>query len=180
MTEFSPYDYWKGIVLYGLNAATYKMALVKCLLEFAQTGQNQVQWEELATSFYDEYRLRISNNSAPQQATPGRLTVLERIVNEEAQGRINRTQAIEQVGSRGFNDVIPRFQTIGKDANIARGVFYEFDFGRTLNLKDNLLKLGESSFKELNNEVEARWCLLEGSFSITHSQNEYKLANDIR
>ena len=32
----------------------------------------------------------------------------------------------------------------------------------------------------MNNEVEARWCLLEGSFSITHSQNEYKLANDIR
>ncbi len=32
MDNFSPSDYWKGIVLYGLNAATYKMALAKCLL----------------------------------------------------------------------------------------------------------------------------------------------------
>jgi len=180
MTEFSPSDYWKGIILYGLNAATYKMALAKCLLKFARAGQNRVLWEELATSFYDEYRHRITINPTPQMAIPGRLTVLERIVKEEALGIINRTQAIEKVGLNGFNDVVPRFQTIGTDANIAKGAFYEFDFGRTLELKDNLLHLGETSFEELNDEVEARWSLLEGAFSITHSQEEYKLANDIR
>ena len=76
MPEFSPSDYWKGIVLYGLNAATYKMALAKCLLKFAQAGQNRVLWEELATSFYDEYRHRITINPTPQMSIPGRLTVL--------------------------------------------------------------------------------------------------------
>ena len=101
------------------------MALAKCLLKFAQAGQNRVLWEELATSFYDEYRHRITINPTPQMAIPGRLTVLERIVKEEALGIINRTQAIEKVGLNGFNDVVPRFQTIGTDANIAKGAFYE-------------------------------------------------------
>jgi hypothetical protein len=180
MADFSASDYWKGIILYGLNAATYKMALATSLLEFAKSGENKISWDDLSASFYENYRQRLLDNPSPQQATPGRLTVLERIVNKENQGKLNRTQAIEEVGLAGFKDVIPRFQTIGRDAHIAKGAFYEFDFGKSISLKDELLHLGETSFVELSDEVEARWRLLEGAFSINHSQENFKLANDIR
>jgi hypothetical protein len=40
--------------------------------------------------------------------------------------------------------------------------------------------LGEDAFDELTNEIKARWSLLEGAFSINHSQQDYQLANDIR
>ena len=33
--DFNPDDYWKAIILYGLNAATYKMALAKCILNIS-------------------------------------------------------------------------------------------------------------------------------------------------
>ena len=35
MDKFEDVDYWKGIVLYGLNQATYKIALGKTILELA-------------------------------------------------------------------------------------------------------------------------------------------------
>jgi hypothetical protein len=180
MTEFTPADYWKGIVLYGLNAATYKMAFARCLLGYAKTGQNEVQWDHLAESFYNQYYERLERNPMPQQAIVGRLTVLERIVQEETAGRISRSQAIERVALEGFNDVVPRFQTIGRDAHIAKDIFYETDFGKGLKLKDNLLHLGGALFDELEKEVSARWNLLEGAFSITQSQESYALANDVR
>jgi hypothetical protein len=61
MENFSPSDYWKGIVLYGLNAATYKMALAKCLLGFAKTGADEVPWDQVAASFYQELRTAVTN-----------------------------------------------------------------------------------------------------------------------
>jgi hypothetical protein len=180
ITEFTASDYWKGIVLFGLNAATYKMALGKCILKFAKSGQSKVLWEELATSFYEEYHQRLLSNPTPQQATPGRLTKLERIVQDEISGRLTRAQAIERVGLEGFNDVVPRFHTIGQDPNIAKDRFYDTNFGNSLELKDSILRLGETDFDELIDELDARWCLLEGAFSITHTHEKYKLANDIR
>lgn len=113
MENFSPSDYWKGIVLYGLNAATYKMALAKCLLGFAKTGVDEVSWDQVAASFYQEYQQRLHENPMPQMGTRGRRTVLERIVQEEKSGLISRPQAIEKVCIEGLNDVVPRFQTIG-------------------------------------------------------------------
>ncbi|MDX1401127.1 MAG: hypothetical protein R3245_04320, partial [Kiloniellales bacterium] len=180
MVEFTASDYWKGIVLYGLNTATYKMALARCLLTFAKSGENLVQWDQLASSFYKEYRQRLLDHPMPQQAMRGRLTTLERIVKEETLGNINHSQAIENVASVLFNDVVPRFHTIGRDSEFAKNVFYETDFGKNLRLKDNLLLLGEKKFEELIDEVTSRWSLLEGAFSISQSQNQYILANDIR
>jgi len=34
--KFGNVDYWKAIILYGLNVATYKIALGKTLLELAK------------------------------------------------------------------------------------------------------------------------------------------------
>jgi hypothetical protein len=180
MEKFSPSDYWKGIVLYGLNAATYKMALAKCLLGFAKTGADEVPWDQVAASFYQEYQQRLHENPMPQMGTRGRRTVLERIVQEEKSGLISRPQAIEKVSNEGLNDVVPRFQTIGANSDVVREYFYETDFGKSLKLKDTLLKLGETDFDELTAEVTARWGLLEGAFSISRSQENYELANDIR
>jgi hypothetical protein len=178
--EFNASDYWKGIILYGLNASTYKMALGKCLLDFAKDGKNEISWESLSTSFYSEYKTRLINNLMPQQATRGRLTVLERIVQEENEGLITLSQAIERVSKDGFDDVVPRFQTIGKNKEIVRDYFYTIDFGKNLHLKDSMLSLVDVEFDELENEIEARWNLLEGAFSINHSQATYQLGNNIR
>ena len=180
MEQFTNSDYWKAIILYGLNAATYKMALAQCLLDFSKTGKQTVEWNDLATAFYNKYKFRLSRNPMPQQATPGRMTKLERIVREETLGQITNEQAIEKVALEGFQDVVPRFHTISRNKHIVKGLFYDFDYGKRLNLKDTIFQIGETSLNELEDEIEARWNLLEGAFSINQSQQSYQLANDIR
>ena len=40
--KFANVDYWKAIILYGLNVATYKIALGKTLLGLAQNNKNEI------------------------------------------------------------------------------------------------------------------------------------------
>ena len=91
---------------------------------------------------------------------------------------ISYDQAIENVAQNAFKDVIPRFQTIGTDKSIAKGRFYDVDFGKKMILKDSIFSLSENNKEELLEEIDSRWALLEGAFSI--NQEQYHLANDIR
>lgn len=154
------------------------MALAKSLLEFSSKGRTKVSWEELSGNFLGHYQERIKVTKMPQQGIPHRLTVMERIVKKLQSGAISQTKAVEEVGDKAFNDVIHRFQTIGRDSKIVGKHFYEFEFGRQLILKDSLLSFSGLDRDELESELIARWGLLEGAFSIT--AGDYELANDIR
>lgn len=39
MDNFKDIDYWQGIILFGLNQATYKIALGKTIIEIASDGK---------------------------------------------------------------------------------------------------------------------------------------------
>jgi len=176
--QFTDEDLFKGIILFGLNAATYKMGLAQTLINAANQQTNILLWEDLATNYFDIYLARLSSNEMPQQSNPNRLTKMERFVKEFQAGRLSRHQAIVRVADEGFQDVVPRFQTIGTDKNIVSGHFYEIDFGKKLVLKDSLIGLLREQLQQLEFEIQARWGLLEGAFSI--NQTDFKLANDIR
>lgn len=178
MNKFEDIDYWKAIILYGLNQATYKIALGKTLLQLTQNGQDKVDWETLSKHFLDNYINRLAEKSMPQQANSSRLTVMERIIYSLNNGAINYTKAVEQVADYAFNDVIPRFQTIGTDKEIAFEKFYHYDHGKKLYLHDSVFRLNETHRDELESELNARWSLLEGAFMI--NQENWELANDIR
>jgi hypothetical protein len=59
MTDFSNIKYLKAIILYGLNNATYKIALGRSLLDFSQKGASLISWQELSKSFLDHYIERL-------------------------------------------------------------------------------------------------------------------------
>ncbi|MBN8446650.1 MAG: HNH endonuclease [Gammaproteobacteria bacterium] len=176
--EFTNEDFFKGIVLFGLNAATYKMGLAQTLISASRAKSNLLNWGDLSETYFDIYLNRLRQNPMPQQGNPNRLTKMERIVKEHELGVLSRTEAIKKVAEIGFEDVVPRFQTIGTDKNIVSDYFYEIDFGNKLVLKDTLLSLDTVQLDQLEAEVLARWGLLEGAFSI--NQTDFKLANDIR
>ena len=44
-------DYWRGIILFGKNVASYKFALAQSLLELAPRGKSIITLEELAEPF---------------------------------------------------------------------------------------------------------------------------------
>lgn len=178
MEKFSDKDYWKGIILYGLNAATYKIALGKTLLTLAEQNNHSVSWNELSKEFLDQYINRLAEDIQPQMSNPTRLTVMERIVMGLNNESLSYDQALTEVSQNAFNDVIPRFHSIGKDKDLAKDKFYEVEFGKRIILKDSLFSIEESDKTQLLSELDARWSLLEGAFSINRAQ--YQLANDIR
>ncbi len=178
MNKFDDIDYWKGIVLYGLNQATYKIALGKTIIELTSLGKESIEWHQLSKVYLDNYIARIKENSFPQQSNPARKTRMERIVNSLERGLVDYATAISLVETEAFNDVIPRFQTIGTDKDIVGERFYHFDFGKKLYLHDSTFKIVEDSRIELIEELDARWSLLEGAFTMVHG--DWQLSNSVR
>ncbi len=176
--NFENIDFWKAIILYGLNSATYKIALGKSLIELSSYQNQNISWEVLSESFLKQYIIRLETSNMPQQANPSRLTVMERIVKNYSTQKIDYDEAICLVSSTGLNDVIPRFQTIGKDKSLIGNKFYDYDFGKHLDLHDPLFEITENNSVELNEELESRWSLLEGAFRI--KSDNWELSNNIR
>ncbi|AKD04931.1 HNH endonuclease domain-containing protein [Pontibacter korlensis] len=176
--RFEDIDYWKAIILYGLNAATYKIALGKTLLELTKHNNESLEWSTLAKAYLDNYINRLSANPLPQQSNPSRRTVMERITTQLRLGTITYEEALGMVEREAFNDVIPRFHTIGVNKLMGAEKFYHFDHGKKLYLHDSLFRIHESSSGELYKELDARWSLLEGAFQMGH--DNWDLANDIR
>ena len=82
MSDLKPIELWRAIILYGLNQASYKMALGKVLIDQTSIGGYEISWKQLSQRFLDAYIERIKQTGMPQQATSGRLTKMERIVSQ--------------------------------------------------------------------------------------------------
>lgn len=175
--QFSARDHWKSLVLYGLNAATYKIAFGKTLLDFAQNGQSNVTWEQLSKAFLDHYIARLNVESPmPQLSHPTRRTEMEKIIARHRAGMLDYGQAVTEVGLNAFDDVVRRFQNLGRIE--FQGKFYQFDHGKCLTLTDSVFEIASDRPEELTAELDSRWGLLEGAFKI--GNEAYQLNNDLR
>ena len=155
MSDLKPNELWRAIILYGLNQATYKMALGRVLINQTALGNNEISWKILSQGFLDAYIERIDKTGMPQQATSGRLTKMERIVSQLNLEQINYDQAVDLVATEGFNDVVPRFQTIGTDKTLVGNAFYDIEFGKRLIIKDALLEIATNKPTEYLDEIDA-------------------------
>ena len=111
--QYESKDFWRAVILYGLNTATYKIALGKALISLTEGDQTNISMHELAVKFFDLYQDRIKKEM-PQLNQPNRLTVMERIIKEYDMQNISYPEAIDRVASEAFNDVIPRFHIVDK------------------------------------------------------------------
>ena len=148
MSIFSDEEYWKSIVLYGLNASTYKIALGKTLLTLAQQGNSRVSWENLSLEFLSQYKQRLNvDDPMPQLDNPARKTVMERIVHAHNLN-LSLDEAVSEVGKNAFGDVIHRFHNIGDSKEFA-GKFYKFQEGKFIELTDSMFSIFEKNNDEL-------------------------------
>lgn len=172
---------WRGIILFGQNTATYKIALGQALSELAKRGDSQVSLETLAEVFFDLYLDRLKEDPRPQLTNLGRRTVMERVVEAHLNEGLDRDAAIVRVAKQAFVDVIPRFHTIGHKEVSEK--FYE-QTRDGLVLTDHLFALFESDLEHpLVDELEARWDLLEAAFLLKQpwmaEQGRGHLNNDL-
>jgi len=173
--EFESKDFWRVIILFGLNVATYKIALARCLYNFTIEGKNKVNMEELAREFFYIYKDRLKYDM-PQLDNPGRQTKMEYIIKLFNLSKVSEEQAIDYVKNNAFVDVVPRFHTVNSQAIPMS--FYKYD-NSGLILTDDLFKVFDGDKNEsLISEVNSRWDLLEGAFQIKRDNST--LANDVR
>jgi hypothetical protein len=104
----------------------------------------------------DNYIKRLTVDPLPQQSNPSRRTVMERIISQLKNETITYDEAIRLVEVDAFNDVVPRFQTLGLSKETIGNKFYHFDHGKKLYLHDSVFRVNETNRDELFSELDAR------------------------
>lgn len=163
-------SYWRSIILFGRNVATYKFALAKSLLEIAPTGKTKIVLEDLAVPY--SRHLCEHLNESPKQITSNSSEFLETCKGYN-KGNINYDELISATIRLGFNNVIDAFHTVNRASVPIE--FYKKDYGpgsKKIILTDNIFNLQELvNSNNFMNEVEARWNLVETAWELKMSKN---------
>jgi|SRR5215475_10038502 len=169
MSEFlekarTPENYWRAVILFGQNVASYKFALAKSLIELSAQGNESVKLELLAEPFSAHIIEHLAG--AAKQATSLSSRFLE-ACRKCAEGRLPKDELIGQTTKLGFNNVIDRFHVVNRGEIPIRFFVDERKSGGGIRLTDELFRLRErAQFRNLPHEVEARWRLVETAWQL--------------
>lgn len=163
-------SYWRSIILFGKNSASYKFALAKSLLDIVPTGKSEISLEELALPFSKHLCEHLKN--APKQGTSSKSQFLEACHNFN-QGIITHEELIDVTVKKGFNNVIDAFHNVNNQSIPVN--FYDKAYSyrnKKIILTDNAYRLQENPyFNNFMNETEARWNLVETAWELGVSKN---------
>lgn len=163
-------SYWRSIILFGKNVASYKFALSKSLLEIAPTEKNIITLEELAEPFARHICEHLQK--APRQATSNSSSFLDSCKKFNS-GELSPQELLEITMKNGFNYVLDAFHVVNGTNTPVN--FYKKDFSgssKKIILTDEIFKLSQiQNFNDLTNETEARWRLVETAWELGISSN---------
>ena len=170
MTEFQINDpslesQWRALILFGKNSATYKFAFAKSLLELVNSETTKISLTDLSKPFSKNIieHLKINDKQGNSKSSSF-LNVCRRHI----KGKISDNELWAKTEKLGFINVVDAFQNLN-GAEIP-DIFYEKNYksgNKEIIIKDNLLKLKESfHFQNFNQEVEARWNLVETAWNL--------------
>ena len=169
--------YWRALILFGKNTASYKFALSKTLLELAAKQENSILLADLAKTFSSKI---CEHLKLTQTQTSGKDGPFLEACKKYNLGLISQQQLIDNTLKNGFKYVLDAFHVVN-NSKIPLS-FYEKDFTSTnkkLILTDNLFKLIDSPFaSNLTNETEARWRLVETAWELGISRNVLNVKYD--
>lgn len=165
-TSISPTleDYWRSIILFGRNSASYKFALAKSLLELAPSGKSFVTWEELARPFSRYITEHLQQCDKQGSSSSSQFLQTCRDFNA---GMVSHQKLIDMTVREGFSEVIDRFHTVGSSEIPERFFIGQRRGNQGVEISDNLFQLLEQyQSQNLPHEVEARWRLVETAWQL--------------
>lgn len=177
-TEPTARTAWRQAILMGANTRTYKFPLGAALLDLVRSGRDAVPLIELASA-YATYLINRSGNY-PQASTTQALSdqdflsVLARERDEsEAFGR--PTQKLVDAAVRSIPGmVMQKFHNLPGQGEVAHR-FYELDKGagpnRMVRLTADLHAVAVDNTDILDDELDARWKIVEASFDAGIGRN---------
>lgn len=161
---------WRAIILFGKNSATYKFAFAKSLLGLIEKGITKVSLEQLAIPYADAIVDHLKKSDKQGNASSSKfLAGCRGFIN----GEITQGELYGLTEKFGFVNVVDAFQNV--NGGIIPKPFYEKNYSnakKQIVITDNLLKIKELfQFRNLEQEVEARWDLVQTAWNLQINPN---------
>ena len=157
-------NYWRGIILFGKNAASYKFALASALYDIRRDGSDLILLEDLAVPFSAHLCRHLQH--APRQVTSKNsqfLAACARYNRGELSADLLRATTVRL----GFNNVIDAFHNVNQREIDKRFFIDERKVNKGIRLTDNFMQLAERpQFRNLIHETDARWRLVERAWEM--------------
>jgi hypothetical protein len=164
-------DYWRGIILFGRNVASYKFALAQSLLELAPQGKSLITLDELAQVYarHTLEHLRLCDSQSQQTNAPYPFLEACRRYNR---GELSYEELIAITAKEGFKVVLDKFHNVNQGETPVRFFVDERRGAKAIALTDELFEMLESD-RALNlpQEVDARWRLVETAWELKVSRH---------
>ena len=159
----SPDSYWRAIVLFGQNVASYKFALAGALLEIG-AGSEDVSLDELALPFANRVAEHLRTHDKQGTFQQSRFLDACRAYNN---GELDEDGLRAKTAKLGFANVIDAFHVVDNAEVPERFFIDERKSGKGIRLTDGLRQLlDEGHGPNLRDEVEARWRLVETAWEL--------------
>lgn len=162
---------WRLAVLMGKNVRTYKFALGRALLRQAQLGHAEIQLRDLAAAYAVAMAEHVTRAPQMSGAKPPSPSDFLTVAADEAEETLRAGRPTDRLLDAAVGSmpgmVMEKFHNLDKGEVGHR--FYEVRGrgpGRTVLLTPDLLKVAASEQSAgLLTELEARWSIVESSFS---------------
>ena len=182
MTNFQVNDpslesQWRAIILFGKNSATYKFAFAKSLLQLVDKETTKINLSELSEPFVKNILNHLKSND--KQGNSKSSTFLNSC-RSYLSGELEYSKLLSITEKYGFVNVVDAFQNVNGDT-IPNPFYHKNYIGRNKDIiiTDELLKLKENfHFQNFEQEVEARWNLVETAWNLNINPNLLEVKYD--
>lgn len=169
---------WRALILFGKNSATYKFAFAKSIIELLESGRTVLSLEELADPFSRNIIGHLKKSDKQGNSSSSKfLNACRGFIN----GKISHDQLLQATVKLGFVNVVDAFQNI--NGGTIHDPFYEKNYleGRKeIVLTDSIFLLKETAqFLNLDQEVDARWNLVETAWNLQINPNLLEVKHDV-
>lgn len=169
---------WRAIILFGKNTATYKFAFAKALIEVIEKERNSIQLSELSIPFANSIVEHLKVNDRQGNFSSSKfLDGCREFIN----GKMDYDQLYQLTEKYGFVNVVDAFQNL--NGGVIPNKFYEKNFSngkKEIIFTDNLLKIKDLfQFRSFEQEVEARWNLVETAWNLRINPNLLEVKYDL-
>ena len=168
---------WRAIILFGKNSATYKFAFAKSLLELIEKEKTKISLNELSVSFANSIIDHLKKSDKQGSSSSSKfLEGCRSFINET----ISKEELYKLTEKYGFINVVDAFQNV--NGGTIPNPFYEKNYSqgkKEIVVTDNLLKIKELfQYRNLEQEVEARWNLVETAWNLQINPNLLEVKYD--
>ena len=168
--------YWRSIILFGRNVASYKFALAKSLIELGGREQELIRLEDLAEPFARNVCEHLKRN--PRQSVSASSKFLDACRAFNSDG-ISKSDLVTRTTKLGFVNVIDAFHIVNQGEIPKRFFLDERKQNAGIRLTDEFFSMFQDGhIGDLREEVEARWRLVETAWSLGLSRNLASIQHD--